>query len=226
VAFVALLWWLQAAAPRLGAAVAPPEARLRAALARQKTAHLADTYGHDAGGTLELRQVRFGDLSVEIQGDRARVTTLLEGEGPLDWRGGTIRVGYVGREAFGMAPCSINGWCADGDQLAGLQRLLFVLFRRLDAFNRRDLQAYGHLVSAGYQGAGGKAALLRRLAGDLGSGPPARLGVTAWQIRLERDRAIVGEDETLAVGDARPVELRARLELRREDGRWAIVDGL
>jgi hypothetical protein len=68
--------------------------------------------------------------------------------------------------------------------------------------------------------------VLSRLAADLGSGPPATLRVTAWQIRLERDVATVGEDETVAVGGGAPVALRARLELVREGGRWVIAGGL
>ena len=68
--------------------------------------------------------------------------------------------------------------------------------------------------------------MLLRLGRDLGEGPPAALTVTGWQIRVERDEAIVGEDERLVVGGAAPVTLRARLRLVREAGRWVIAEGL
>jgi hypothetical protein len=220
-------WWLRAATPRLAAVTAAPEAQVRDALARQKSLHLSDVYGFEAGGTLELLGVRFGDLAIALDGARAQVVAMVEGEGPLRWRGGTIRVSYVGREQFGMRPCEeAPGWCADGRQLAELMRVFPILFRRIDAFNGRDAAAYGRLVGAGYRGAGGKAELLARLKADLGAGPPARMLVTAWQIRVEPGRVLVGEDELVRVGDGGEVPLRARLELRPEDGRWVIVDGL
>lgn len=219
-------WWLRGATPRLAGAVADPETQVRAALARQRSLHLDDVYGFDAGGTLELMPVRFGDLAVTVEGQRAQVVAMVEGEGVIDWRRGRIRVGYVGRERFSMTPCDLGGWCADGRQLAELKRVLPLLFRRLDAFNARDAAAYGRLVGEGYRGAGGKAAVLAGLARDFGPGPPATMAVTAWQLRVEPDRVLVGEDERVRVGEGEEVSLRARLELRQEDGRWVIVDGL
>jgi hypothetical protein len=104
--------------------------------------------------------------------------------------------------------------------------VLTALFRRQDAFNGRDPEAYARLLSDRYEGEGGKQALLGRLRADLGSGPPARMRVVAWQVRVERDRALIGEDYTIAVGDAPPRTLRARYEMAREGERWAIVSGL
>jgi len=219
-------WWLLAATPRLAGAVAAPEAQVRAALARQGSLHLADVYGFDAGGTLELAPVRFGDLAITVEGGRAQVVAMVEGEGIIEWRRGRIRVGYVGRERFSMIPCDLGGWCADGRQLAELKRVLPLLFRRIDAFNARDAAAYGRLVGDGYRGAGGKAAVLAGLARDLGRGPAATLSVTAWQLRVEPGRVLVGEDERVRVGDGPEAALRARLELREENGRWVIIDGL
>jgi hypothetical protein len=219
-------WWLQAATPRLGGAVADPDTRVRAALARQKSLHLSDVYGFDAGGTLELSPVRFGDLAISVSGERAQVVAMVEGEGVIDWRRGRIRVGYIGRERFSMTPCELGGWCADGRQLAELRRVLPLLFRRIDAFNARDAAAYGRLVGVGYRGAGGQAAVLAQLARDLGAGPAATLTVTAWQLRVEPDRVVVGEDQRVRVGDGPEVSLRARLVLNEEEGRWVIVDGL
>jgi hypothetical protein len=219
-------WWLRAATPRLAGAVADPDTQVRAALARQRSLHLSDVYGFDAGGTLELTPVRFGDLAVSVEGERAQVVAMVEGEGVLDWRRGRIRVAYIGRERFSMVPCDLGGWCADGRQLAELKRVLPLLFRRIDAFNARDAAAYGRLVGQGYRGPGGRAAVLAQLARDLGAGPPATLTVTAWQLRVEPGRVVVGEDERVRVGDGPEAALRARLELAEEDGRWVIVDGL
>ncbi len=219
-------WWLRDATPRLAGAVADPETRVRAALARQRSLHLSDVYGFDAGGTLELTGVRFGDLAITVEGERAQVVAMVEGEGAIDWRRGRIRVTYVGRERFSMTPCDLGGWCADGRQLAELKRVLPILFRRIDAFNARDAAAYGRLVGARYRGAGGRAAVLAQLARDLGSGAAATLTVTAWQVRVEPGRVVVGEDERVRVGEGPESPLRARLELAEEDGRWVIVDGL
>ena len=46
------------------------------------------------------------------------------------------------------------------------------------------------------------------------------------QIRVERDRAIVGEDYELPAAGRPPDRRRARYTLRLEDGRWRFVDGL
>jgi hypothetical protein len=219
-------WWLRDATPRLAGAVADPETRVRAALARQRSLHLSDVYGFDAGGTLELEPVRFGDLSVTMEEERARVVAMVEGDGVIDWRRGRIRVGYIGREKFSMTPCDIGGWCADGRQLAELRRVLPLLFRRIDAFNARDADAYGRLIGEGYRGAGGRAAVLAQLARDLRRGPAATLTVTAWQLRVEPGRVVVGEDERVRVGAGPEATLRARFELGEENGRWVIVDGL
>jgi hypothetical protein len=69
-------------------------------------------------------------------------------------------------------------------------------------------------------------ARLARLARELGQGPAATLTVTAWQLRIEPGRVLVGEDERVRVGDGPETALRARLELVEENGRWVIVDGL
>jgi hypothetical protein len=220
-------WWLWDAAPRLGGALEAPERQVRRALAQLTTARLEDVYGHESGGLAELNRLRFADVAVTMLApERASVLAMAEGDGRVAWRGQVASLGYVGREAFTMRPCRFAGWCAEGEALSQLRPILRLLFRRLDAFNGRDAAAYGRLVAEGYQGPGGKAAVLARLAADLGSGPPATLRVTAWQIRLERDTATVGEDEAVAVGEGKPVALRARLELTREGGRWVIAGGL
>jgi hypothetical protein len=219
-------WWLLGAGPRLGGALAPPEVRVRAALSQLTSARLEDVYGHGSGGLAELQSLRFADVTVTVTGERAAVVAMAEGEGRVAWRGQVASLAYVGREAFTMRPCRLAGWCAEGEALAELRPVLRLLFRRLDAFNGRDAAAYGRLVAEGYRGEGGRAAVLSRLAADLGSGPPARLRVAGWQLRIERDGAIAGEDAFVSLGDAPEAPLRTRLELAREGGRWVIAGGL
>ncbi|HSN89949.1 MAG TPA: nuclear transport factor 2 family protein [Anaeromyxobacteraceae bacterium] len=210
----------------LGTVLESPEAQVRRALARQDRADLEDVYGFRAGGTVRLHRLRFADVTVSAEGDRAEVVAVLEAEGRVAWRDEAATVAYVGRERFGMSPCRIWVWCADGRQFASLRGVLTALFRRQDAFNGRDPEAYGRLVSDRYQGEGGRQALLAQLRADLGKGPPARMRVVGWQVRVEQDRALVGEDYTIEVGDAPPRTLRARFEMAREGERWAIVSGL
>lgn len=210
----------------LGTVLESPEAQVRRALAGQDRADLEDVYGFRAGGTVRLHRVRFADVAVSAQGERADVVAVLEAEGRVAWREEAATVAYIGRERFAMSPCRIWLWCADGRQFAGLRAVLTALFRRQDAFNGRDPEAYARLLSDRYEGEGGKQALLERLRADLGSGLPARIRVVAWQVRVERDRALIGEDYTIEVGDAPPRTLRARFEMAREGERWAIVSGL
>jgi hypothetical protein len=219
-------WWLRDAVPQLAGAAAPPEAQVRKALADFTRARLEDVYGHASGGLAELQRLRFGDVTVEVVGGRARVVAMAEGSGRVAWRGQEIQLGYVGREQFTMRPCTFAGWCAEGEALGQLRPILRLLFRRLDAFNARDAAAYGRLVADDYQGQGGRAAVLERLARDLAGGPAGLLAVTGWQLRVERDQAVVGEDERLTLGTGPPVALRARLELVRQGDRWVIAGGL
>lgn len=226
VAALAAGWWLLAAAPRLGGALASPEAQVRGALAQLTSARLEDVYGHEAGGLAELGRLRFTDVAVTLEGERARVVAMAEGEGRVAWRGQVASLGYVGREAFTMRPCRFAGWCAEGEALGTLRPVLRLLFRRVDAFNGRDAAAYGRLVAEAYDGPGGRPALLARLGKDLGGGPAATLRPTGWQIRVDRDGALVGEDATLALGDGAPAPVRTRLRLVREGERWVIAGGL
>ncbi len=219
-------WWLLEHRASLAGALEAPEQQVRRALGQLTSARLENVYGHESGGLAELQQLRFADVTVTMDGERAAVVAMADGDGRVAWRGQVASLGYVGREAFTMRPCRFAGWCAEGEALSQLRPILRLLFRRVDAFNARDAAAYGRLVADGYQGPGGKAAVLARLAADLAAGPPARLTVTAWQLRVERDGATVGEDEQVTVGGAPPAALRARLRLTREGGRWVIADGL
>jgi hypothetical protein len=206
-----------------GLHAASPETQVRAALARQHRARIPDVYGFRAGGTVSLSNLRYADVAVNVDGGRAQVIAVVDAEGDVSWRE-KARLSYVGREAFAMTPCRIALWCGDGRQFARLKGVLATLFRRHDAFNAGDAEAYARLVSDRYAGEGGKAALLARLRDDLGG--DARMRVVAWQIRVERDRAVVGEDYEIRVGDAAPAVLRARFELALEGASWRVVSGL
>lgn len=219
-------WWDRIVAVDLPIAAAAPQAQVREALAHQDHARLADVYGFRSGGTVELHGVRYVEPTVTLEADRARVVARVEADGRATWRDERADLVYVGREQFGMSRCTIALWCADGEQFAGLRGVLTALFRREDAFHARDPGAYARIVSEAYAGEGGKAALLARLREDLADGPAARLRIQAWQIRVDRDRAEVGEDYAIELAGRPPARLRARYVLAREGERWRFVDGL
>lgn len=224
------LWaaWGRLGAIDLSVAAASPETQVKTALAHQDRAHLADVYGFKSGGTAELYPVRFADVQVSVAPDRksARVLAVVEAEGSATWRDERATISYVGREVFGMTPCSIALWCGDGRQFSMLRGVLMTLFRREDAFNGRDAEAYARIVSDDYAEPGGKAALLGRLRSDLGAGPPLRVRILGWQIRVERDRAVAGEDYEIRADGRAPERLRARYTLARDGERWLIAGGL
>jgi hypothetical protein len=228
VALAALLIWRYRAALlafNLPIAAAGPEAQVKEALAHQDRASLADVYGFHAGGTAELRQVRFGDVTVAADAGTAQVLAVVEAQGSVAWRAEKADLTYVGREAFRMTPCSIALWCGDGEQFARLRGVLAALFRRADAAAARDLASAGRLISESYAGAGGKPALLARLGDDFRL-PPAEAHVRAWQIRVERDRAQVGEDYEVAASAGGRERRRAFYTLALEGERWRFVDGM
>ena len=202
-----------------------PETQVRQALAHQTRAHLEDVYGHQAGGTLELVPVRFSDVVPVVEGGRARVAAMLDAEGRAVWRDQAARVSYLGRESFHMRPCSIALWCAEGDQFARLRGVLRTLFRMDDARRAGDAEALGRLLAEDYADGGeDRGAALRRaaaaMAGEAGRRP------RAWQIRVERDGAIVGEDYEVAGPDGAPAARRARYRLVPRGERWLVAGGL
>jgi hypothetical protein len=223
-----LLWryWDRIAGADLAISAAGPETQIREALRHQERAQLDEVYGFKSGGTAELLPVRYADVAVSVEGDRARVLAVVEAEGRVTWRDERAALTYVGREAFGMTRCSIALWCGDGQQFARLRGVLTALFRREDAFNGRDAAAHGRIVSDAYAGAGGKPALLARISRDLAGGAAARARVLGWQVRVERDRAEVGEDSEVRIGDGPPERRRARYVLALQGERWLFVDGL
>ncbi len=232
-----------------GLSLQSPESQIRQALAHQDRAHLEDVYGWKAGGTLELTQVRYSEVVPDVEGERATVVAQLDAEGRAVWRDQAAAVSYIGRERFHMKPCKIALWCAEGDQFARLRAVLRTLFRRLDAARAGDVAAQLALAADDYrEGATDRAGLAARLRRDSASPRPG-LRVRAWQIRVDREGAEVGEDyeetgaeagaeagagregaeagEAGAGRDGRDVRpLRARYRLERNGERWVFAAGL
>ncbi|HYD39392.1 MAG TPA: nuclear transport factor 2 family protein [Anaeromyxobacter sp.] len=208
----------------LATAAAGAGAQVKAALAAQRRAAIDDVYGFRAGGRVALDPVAFADVTVSADEGRAEVLAVVEAQGRVTWPRGETSLGYVGREAFVMAPCRSARWCADGEQFASLRGVLTALFRRADAAAAADAEAALRLAAPAYEGEGGRAALAARLADAYRTPSPAR--VRAWQIRVERERASVGEDLEVSGADGAPERRRAVYRLAREDGRWVFVDGL
>lgn len=205
--------------------VESPETGIRRALAKDDERAPRAVPGVDA--TLRLERIGFKDLLVTVSDGGAQVVAVADGDGSATWRGHEIGVSYVGRERVSMIPCRERGWCRAGEPAPRLSSLLALLVRRAAAFDDADPAPYRELVAADYRGPeGGRAALLERVAADLAAKPRAHLRPIAWQIRIERDTAQVGEDYELRVGAGDGRRLRARLSLRDEGGRWWITGGL
>jgi hypothetical protein len=178
--------------------------------------------------------VRYSDVVPDVEGDRATVVALLDAEGTAVWRDQSARVSYIGREQFHMRPCKIALWCAEGDQFARLRAVLRTLFRRLDAARAGEAATLVALAAPDYRdGDGDRTALEARLRRELASPRPG-LEVKAWQIRVDRDSAEVGEDYVDPdvrhrggrQGDRGEAALRARYRLERRGERWVFTSGL
>jgi hypothetical protein len=209
-----------------GASLAAPETQIRAALAHQDRAHLDDVYGFHGGGTVELHAVRFEDVAPAVERGHATVVAMLSAEGRAVWRDQEAKLAYLGRERFHMKPCSIALWCGEGDQFDRLRGVLLALFRRHDAYERRDLAGYDHLLAPSYRdGDGDRGSALRRVAGDLARAT-GHARVLGWQIRVERGGAEVGEDLELAAPGQAPRRERHVYRLEREGERWVFVGGI
>jgi hypothetical protein len=205
---------------------ASPDTQIREALVNQRRGLLNDVYGFKAGGTAELYPVRFADVAIEVEDDRARVVAMLDGEGRVKWRDQQAHLRYLGRERFHMKPCKIALWCGEGDQFDRLRGVLQALFRRHDAASAGDSAALARLVSDRYSDAGeGQGDVLARLAREVRPDSAERTRIVAWQIRVERDRAEVGEEYERDVG-GRTESARARYTLAWDGDRWVFVAGL
>ncbi|MGB8931600.1 MAG: nuclear transport factor 2 family protein [Anaeromyxobacteraceae bacterium] len=217
-------WLARGGAATLHERLESPETAIRRALAATPG---EDVSGARADGGLRLERLRFIDPVVRADGARAEVVAVADAYGTVKWRGLPVRLTYLGRERFTMVRCQGAGWCTQGPRLPRLAALLAVLSRRADALDGGDADVYRELIADDYRGAdGGKPALLRRLAADLGAAPRARFVPIAWQVRIERETAQVGEDYEIGVGVGPLRRLRARLDLREDGGRWRITGGL
>jgi hypothetical protein len=219
------LGWRRIAACGQGAWQSP-EAQVLAALANQNRAHLSDVYGFESGGVAELFPLRFAEPAVSVEGRTAQVAAMVDAQGRVAWRDQATSLRYLGRERFAMHPCDIALWCGEGDQFARLRGVLLALFRRHDARSAGDPAALAPLVSAAYDDRGeGREALLARL-GREWVAAEGRVSVRAWQIRVERETAEVGEDLEVARAGAGAEERRALYRLAWDGTRWTFVAGL
>jgi len=224
-ALAAVAWLAGGGTATLRALVESPETGVRRALAAPVAPGPRVLPG--TASSFRVERLRFSDLLVTAAGTRADVVAVADADGAVAWRGQDVRLAYVGRERFSLVRCGGAGWCLDGESLPRLAALLSVLVRRADAFDDGEADPYRLLVADDYRGPeGGKPELLDRLAADLAVAPRARLRPIGWQVRIERDTALVGEDYEIAVGAGPPRRLRARLDLRDEGGRWRITGGL
>lgn len=160
------------AAALVACSVASPETEVKQALA-----HLAGTGLRGGGAPIELERAAFADVTVSMEGGRARVLAMVEADG----RSHDVALSYVGREAFEMERCAASRWCIAGGELPALAGVV----RALERAPR---------------------------------GPGAR--VVAWQVRVERDAAAVGEDY-----EVEGRRLRARWEVGKGREGWKVVGG-
>ena len=204
-----------------------PETQVTEALAHQTRAHLEDVYGFRAGGTAELVPVRYAEVLPVVEGGTASVVALLDAEGRVRWRDQAAALSYLGREQFHMKPCGIALWCAGGDQFSRLRGVLRTLFRRLDAEEAGDGSAYAALVADDYRDAAwDRAGVLEKIGRELAASPRPRVRVLAWQIRVDRDGAEVGEDREVSAPGRGSRPSRARYRLVRRGERWLFAAGL
>ena len=105
-----------ALASLLACSVASPATEVRDALARAAPLELP------AGAArVVLARATFADVTVSLEGGRARVVAVVDADGPGHrWTAREVRVGYVGREAFEMERCARARWCPAGAPLPAL----------------------------------------------------------------------------------------------------------
>ena len=125
-ALAALGLWLGRGLLPLPPRLAGGERSIAQALARQESARLEA--GAD-GLALELRPLRFAEVSAAVEGARATVVAVLDAEGAASFAGQSAAVSYIGRERFHMHVCG-PAWCAEADQFARLRGVLAALLRR------------------------------------------------------------------------------------------------
>ncbi|HUK65202.1 MAG TPA: nuclear transport factor 2 family protein [Anaeromyxobacteraceae bacterium] len=222
-ALLGYLFWDRLAS--WGGSLETTDTQIRRALAGEVRASVDDVYGFHAGGTVKLDRMRFEDIASSVFEGRATVVAMLSAEGRATWRDELARLSYIGREKFHMRPCRIALWCAEGDEFDRLRGVLAALFRHRDALDRGDVQGLEQLFASHYLDHGEDApAVLKRL--FTGGPNPPRVRVRAWQIRVERERAEVGEDLDLAAPGEPPRPERHLYHLVVEGGRWLFAGGV
>ncbi len=85
----------------------------------------------------DLERVRFSDVTVSLDGNRALVLAVVEANGRVRAAGEDATMAYVGREAFAMERCPDREWCPAGEQLPALLGVLAAL-PGLEEALRRD----------------------------------------------------------------------------------------
>jgi hypothetical protein len=106
----------------LSAALKSPET-----LAREAAAALARTRALDAGpARVELDDLRLVEITVSVDGPRARVVALAEAGGRARFADQAPALAYVGRETFLLERCA-QGWCAVEGALPALRGVVEAL---------------------------------------------------------------------------------------------------
>lgn len=107
---------------RLSAALKSPET-----LAREAAVALAGERVLDAGpARIELDDLRLAEITVAVDGARARVVAIAEGGGRVRFGDQATALAYVGREAFRLDRCAA-GWCAADGALPALRGVVEAL---------------------------------------------------------------------------------------------------
>lgn len=174
-------------------------------------------------GSLQTERLHFDRLLVKPEGDGYTAVATVDLDGVI----GDLRISYIGFERIPFVRRE-GRYAPAGALTPNLAELLTVLKTRAEAFSRADAEAYEALLAKRWKETTiGREALIERLRSDFARGPRARIEVTGWTIRNERDAAEVTEEYRLFLdGDQPPREARARYVLEREEGRFRFVSGL
>lgn len=216
-------------------AILGTETRVRAALASLERGFQVPIAGGDA---VAVHRASFREVTVAEDAVGPLAIALVDADGAC----AAVRVRYLGVETirFERRAGTLK---AAAPVLPRLAAVAGSLQDRVRAFAARDPFAYrDRLVARSFREGGmDRAAYLLRLERDFAAaaGPPVRLTVDAWTVRIDRDRAEVLEEFRPPVGDpasASPpgpnefgpgrAPARARFELVVEDGAWRFASGL
>jgi hypothetical protein len=111
------------AAVLLACSVTSPETEVKAAVTA-----LAPLDGLDAGAArVDIGRLRLADVTVAVDGARARVVAVAEAGGRVRFAGQEPTVAYVGREAFSVERCASRRWCAAEGALPALRGVVAAL---------------------------------------------------------------------------------------------------